>query len=434
MSAHNVIPMRGRSDVPHAIEAEKSILGSLALDGIVALEQCQRLRADMFYTDAHRQIFGAYVEMIEEGLEPSFQALIARRGNSWIDSVGGMGYIAELTEFIPRSLRLSGHVGIVIEKWKLRMGMRICERYTAQFAQEGPSDATLSLMQAEVFDVMQERATAKDSRIAALTVPALEATLDYKSSAMGMSYGHDRLDDFTFGMQDGEVTVVGARSGVGKSSLMIQAAYRVAKQGIPVDLYSLEMAETVVQQRLWALDSGLPFTAIRRKLLNLSEQRALRESAYRVAELPIRIYDDGDMTLNQIASMARLNARRNGMKLFAVDYAQRVNASGKDDTERVKETSRTLTNLAKSEGIHLMLLSQLRKMPVEQYNRPPHVSDLAETAQMERDAHTIVLLHRGYDEESASIAMNGELIIPKQRNGGTGAMQTQFNPKSLIFE
>jgi replicative DNA helicase len=182
------------------------------------------------------------------------------------------------------------------------------------------------------------------------------------------------------------------------------------------------------------LESGLPFTAIRRKLLNLSEQRALKEAAYRVAELPIRIYDDGDMTLSQIAATARLNARRNGMKMFAVDYAQRVNAPGKDDTERVKKTSRTLTNLAKSEGIHLMLLSQLRKMPVEQYSRPPHVSDLAETRQMENDAHTIILLHRGWDEEAAAIAMGGELMIPKQRNGGTGTMQTQFNPKSLIFE
>src|SRR5207245_608005 len=148
------------------------------------------------------------------------------------------------------------HVGIVLEKWKLRTGLRICERYSGQFADESPSDATLSLMQSEVFDAMQELTTRKDPRIASLTIPALERTLDYSRSAMGLSYGHGKLNDFTMGMQPKEVTVIGARSKVGKSSLMIQAAWCNARKGVPVSLFSLEMDELTVQQRLWSLASG----------------------------------------------------------------------------------------------------------------------------------------------------------------------------------
>jgi replicative DNA helicase len=420
---------------PHSPESEKAVLGSLILDGIVALEKCSRLRSEMFALDSHQRIHRVITGMLEDGKNPDFLALVNEfRRSGDLDAVGGAGYISDLGTDLPRRFDPTAHAEIIIEKWKLRSGMRICERYSAQFAGEEPSDGTLSLMQAEVFDTMQENSNNRDPRIAALTVPALEEALDYTKSPQGLSYGHVKLNEFTMGMQPGQVTVIGARSSVGKSSLMVQATYCNAKQGVPVDLFSLEMDVRQVQHRLWAMESGLPFWRIDRKALNLSEQRLLREAAYRVAEYPIRIYDDGDMTLGKIAATARLDARRNGMKLFAVDYAQIVKAPGNNDTDRVKETSRTLTKLAKSERVHLMLLSQLRKMPVEQYNRAPHVSDLAETRQLENDAHVVILAHRGWDEQSSSISFDGELIVPKQRNGGTGTMQATFNRDSLIFE
>jgi replicative DNA helicase len=419
---------------PHSPESEKVVLGCLMMDGLKAVEACGRLRADMFALEANRSMFSGLMGLIEDGIEPDAIALAERLGKEKSASVGGLPVMADLTGELPRHFNPTSHAANIVEKWKLRTGMRICERYGAQFAEEGPSDATLSLMQAEVFDAMQELSKQTDPRISAMTVAALEDTLDYTKSAMGLSYGHGKLNDFTMGMQPGEVTVIGARSGVGKSSLALQALYCNARRGIAGSFFSLEMDERTVQQRLWSMESGLPFNSIRRKLLNASEQRALREAAYRVAEMPIRIYSDGDMTLGQIAAVARLDARRNGMKLFAVDYAQIVNAEGSDEKTRVASVSRTLTKLAKAEKVHLMLLSQLRKMPVEQYNRPPHISDLAETRQMENDCHICILLHRGYDEGKSKIAFESELIVPKQRNGGTGAIQAMFNKDSLAFD
>lgn len=419
---------------PHSLDSEKVVLASLMGYGIEVSEHCHRLRPEMFYTDAHSRVFSAATQLVQEGVTPDYRAVMNLLGDKAVHSIGGVAILLDLDDTLNAVKNPAHHVGIVIEKWKLRTGMRICERYTAQFAEQEPSDATLGLMQSEVFDAMQEMTSHQDPRIGVTTLPTLERTLDYSRPAMGLSYGNGKLNEFTMGMQPGEVTVVGARSGVGKSSLALQAIYCNARRGIAGSFFSLEMDIDTVQQRLWAMESGLPFNSIRRKLLNLSEQRALREAAYRVAEMPIRIYDDGDMTLGQIAAFARLDARRNGMQLFAVDYAQNVNAEGKDEKTRVADVSRTLTKLAKKERVHLMLLSQLRKMPVEQYNRPPHMSDLAETRQFENDGHTVLLIHRGYDETTSSVSFDGEFIVPKQRNGRTGAMQTHFNRESLKFD
>ena len=288
---------------PHAPGAEKAVLGCLLIDGISALEQCQRLREEMLALDSHRRIFRAAVAMLEGGDSPDTMLLAERlRRTGELEAVGGTPYLADLGSDLPRNFNPAAHVETIIEKWKLRTGINICDRYASQFADEAPSDETLSLMQADVFDAMQEMTDRDDPHVAAYTVKELNDVLDYEVTAMGLSYGHTALDEFTMGLKPGQVTVVGARSGVGKSSLMIQAAHSNAKTGVPVDLFSLEMKRCDVLCRLWALESGLPYRNIQRKLLNISERRVLREAAIRVAEWPLRIHDDGELTLGQIAA------------------------------------------------------------------------------------------------------------------------------------
>lgn len=426
MSTHNL---------PHSPHAEKAVLGCLILDGITAMERCHRLREDMLSLDSNRRIFRCLTRMIETGASIDYLSVSEElRKSHDLDSVGGLTIIADLGTDIPRNFDPSGHVETIIEKWKLRTGMLICDRYSSQFSEELPSDATLSMMQSDVFDAMQEMTDRDDPHVSAYTKAEIDEAMDYNSSSMGLSYGHAALDEFTQGMQDGEVTVLGARSGVGKSSEMCQVAAVNAKKGVPIELFSLEMKRRVILRRLWAIESGISFKLIQRKLLNEFERRAVRSAALRVAEWPLRIHDDGELTLGQIAALARLSARRNGMKLFIVDYAQIVNAEGRDERAKVALVSRTLTKLAKSENVHLMLLSQLRKVPSEMYSKPPHVGDLRETGQLENDAHTIILAHRGWDDDSSRISFDAELIVPKQRNGATGAIQAKFNPHTLIFD
>src|SRR5271170_119787 len=139
-------------NVPHSTRAEKAVLGCLLLDGMSALEQCQRLRPEMLALDSHRRIYRTAMKMLEEGgsLDSILLAENLRKSGE-VESVGGIPYILDLTDLLPRNFNPAAHVETIIEKWKLRTGMNICDRYASQFADEAPSDATLSLMQAEVF-------------------------------------------------------------------------------------------------------------------------------------------------------------------------------------------------------------------------------------------------------------------------------------------
>jgi replicative DNA helicase len=270
-------------------------------------------------------------------------------------------------------------------------------------------------------------------------VPALNEFLElsraHSSQLMGLSYGIPALDAFTEGMKGGEVTVVGARSGVGKSVEMLQAARANCREGIPVHIFSLEMTRKQCLNILWAMESGVPFKKIRKPSRAMEDEvDAVKSAALRVAEWPLRIHDKTDMDLSQIAALARLSIRHNGTRIICVDYAQNVEAEGKDERAKVSKVSRTLTKLAKDEGNHLMLLSQLRKVPAEMYSKPPTVADLRETGQLENDAHIVLLFHRAWDEERARIADAAEILIPKQRSGDTGVIQANFNRHTMMFE
>ena len=215
--------------------------------------------------------------------------------------------------------------------------------------------------------------------------------------------------------------------------LGLQQAGRNARKGIPVAFFSLEMNRETVMCRLLALESGLPYKAIRHKKLTPAQRQELTAATGRLTEMPFYIFDDAEMMLGRIAATTRFFARRHGVKLVIVDYAQIVNADGRDERIRVANVSRTLTKLAKTEGVHLMLLSQLRKVPPEAYSSPPHIGDLRETGQLENDAHLVILVHRGWDERENHLSYDGMFYLPKQRNGATGSFPVRFNPDNLSF-
>lgn len=413
--------------------AEMSVLGMLILAPVSALEATAPLRAEMFYLDSHRKLYRAIRRVLERGTE--IDCLMVRdelQKAGELDCIGGTAYIISLESRLFSGFAVGPAVRRIISTWRGRRGMDICQRYQNRFdAQDDPAEA-LSAMQADVFDAMQDAPGAADPLVLHHTVPILNDFLN-PSPDEGLRFGIEHLDSITGGMRPKQVTVVGARSGVGKSSLVCQVAANLCPEGIPVDIFSLEMSREDVLKRLWSIVSGVSYTAIYRKACKSAERECVKRAAMEVAEWPLRIHDDADLTLPQICALARLSARRNGMKVFCVDYAQIVTADGCDERQRVSAVSRTLTRVAKSESVHLLLLSQLRKVPAEMYARPPHIGDLRETGQLENDAHQVLLLHRAWEEDRGGISNNAEILIPKQRNGPTGTIPASFDPTTLTF-
>lgn len=258
----------------------------------------------------------------------------------------------------------------------------------------------------------------------------------------GLSYGISTLDRRTGGMRSGENTTVGGDPGHGKSSLMLQAAAANCPNGVPVFLVSLEMTRAQILKRLWSQESGVDAYRVRNaKDSSDQDAGALHEAALRIAEWPLHIYDQSRVRLEQLTGMLRLAIRRHGIKLFAVDFVQLVGASGRDFREQITSATNELTAIAKGEGVHLMLLSQMSRKSHNEFNRAPRLSDLRESGALEQNAHCAVLIHRPWDEGNGRVhtrpAAHGEpgceLIIAKQREGSTSSFPAEFNPKTLTF-
>lgn len=419
-----------------AIEAEKSVLGAIILDGLTAMDRAIRLRPEHFALSSHREIFVVCGALLQKH---NVIDLVAVRGalGERIDSVGGMAYLSGLSDGVFRNFDMTQRVDAILEAWKLRTGSEICSRYGAQFASGEDSALTLAALQSEVIDTIQESAEQDDPLVASWADAELQRLLAeaHAETSMGYSYGCRQLNAWTNGMRPGEVTVVGARSGIGKSALMKQATVANCRVGNGVDLFSLEMTRTQIIRGLVAIISQVEYRKlIRPNLMRAKERIAVEVAFNEIKDWPLRVYDRSDIHIDQICALARMGVRRSGTKLVCVDYAQSVEADGKDERLKVASVSRKLTKLSKAEGNHLLLLSQLRKVSHEQSSSPPTVADLRETGQLENDAHVVVLLHRGWDSDHGRISNSSSLIIPKCRDGVTGVLESTFNPANLCFE
>ena len=418
------------------IEAERTVLGSVITDSTNLMGACLRLQPEHFVLGSHRTVFQACLKLADK--QATFDLRDVRTAlGAGLDALGGDGWLAGLLDGIPRRFEPSRYADDIIEAWRVRRGLEICAGYAARFELGEPSVETLAALQADVMDAIADGSAVDEPHVEAYSDAAFADLMEraMRQSSSGLRFGMTDLDAWTSGMQPGQVTVVGARSGVGKSSLMKQATVANCSAGVPVTLFSLEMSRQEILEGIWSIVSGVEFRKVSRPYLLCAPERDLLALACeKVKAWPLRIYDKADLYLDQIVSLGRLNVRQFGAQLVCVDYAQNVEAEGRDERTKVMAVSRKLTKMAKDEGCHLMLLSQLRKVPHEQYSKPPTVADLRETGQLENDAHMIVLLHRPWDDETCRVSEDASVIVGKIRRGQTGAIAARFNPANLTFQ
>lgn len=431
--------MSALTTLPQALHAENTVLGAMLSDEVCLNEAVSHLREQDFSLTSHRTIFRAMREMAEVGTGVDLVTV----GNKLtekhqLEDVGGMPYLFSLTDGIPRHPSIGDYSRILRRKSTARAIMYACEEGLKRGADESedPQDTLTYLsdvMTAELAGTGQRKATSAAEH----TATEMERFAQQAKSpelSMGLPYGNARLDAHSNGMQPGEVTVIGARSGVGKTALMVQAVHETARNGIGVDVFSLEAPASRILRHLWAIEADVPYFKVRKPhLCQPDDVKAIRAAAMRVADWNMRIHDSSDMTVSQIAAYARLGIRQHGTKLVAVDYAQIVDAPGKDDRLRVSNVSRTLTRMTKAEGTSLLLLSQLAKVSREYYGKAPTINDLRETGQLENDAHVVLLLHRTYDQESGKMSEESEIHVPKMRDGEPGIVPAKFCKRSLRF-
>jgi replicative DNA helicase len=429
------------TQIEYMAQIERDLIGHCIVENSAYLEAQQSLTSADFWLGSHRVIWLAIGTLLASGRPVTLTTLVQLlQERNELEGVNGAAYVVSLTEGLVHSRGVvQDYARSIAEKARIRQFAQLTFRASEDAQSPG---ARLEELFAKTDEALLELRAATQHADKTSITSALPALLDRMerertrtSDLLGLPTGLESMDTLTRGFQPGEITVAGARSGVGKSCLMCQAAAANCRQGTPVLLFSLEMSEQQVLRRLLAEDSAVPFPrVVDPGWATDADMQAIEEAARRIKTWPLTIVDNSSLTIEKLTAVARLAVRRDGVKLVAVDYAQLVSAQARDERLRVAAVSRGLTRLAKDENAPVLALSQLARADRSGPNRRPVMSDLRESSQLENDAHVIALLHREWDEEQGRLSSDGELIIAKNRSGETGALPITFNRRSLTFE
>jgi replicative DNA helicase len=432
--------------LPHNLEAERSILGAILLDNHALNAAVEKVRTDDFFLPQHRHIFERMVELAEhqQGIDlVTVCEELSRTGN--LEAAGGVAYVSQLADGMPRVANVEHYARIVKEKAVLRNLAHQASAIQEQ-ALSGGDDADIILDRAEsaIFQLAEDRIRAGLIGVKELVrdgFERLEKIFSEGRRITGLPTGYSGLDNETAGLQPSELVILAARPSMGKTAFALNLAENVAlRNREPVAIFSLEMSKESLLLRLLASHSRVDAHKFRSGHMNRDDWSKITTSLGELGEAPIWIDDSAATTVLEMGAKARRLKRDRGLSLMIVDYLQLVTpASARRQSNRQEEVSgmsRALKGLAKELKIPIMVLSQLTRAP-EREERKPQLADLRESGAIEQDADVVMFINRPNfyktdlpDEERAK----SEVIIAKQRNGPTGSLPFVFLSRHTRFE
>jgi replicative DNA helicase len=432
--------------LPHNLEAERSILGAVILDNHTLNAAVEKLRAEDFFLPQHRLIFNQMVQLAEKQQAIDTITLmedLTRRNE--LESAGGLAYLSQLTDGLPRLTNVEHYARIVKEKAVLRNLIYSASAIQEQALAAGDdADVILDRAESAIFQLAEDRVRAGLIGVKELVrenFERLERIFSEGRRITGLATGYTDLDNQTAGLQPSELIILAARPSMGKTALALNVAENVAlRQRQPVAIFSLEMSKESLLLRMLASEARVDAHKFRTGHMNKEDWSKITTGLASLGEAPLWIDDSASSTVLEMGAKARRLKRDKGLSLMIVDYLQLVVPSntGRNTNrqEQVAGISRALKGLAKELKIPVLVLSQLTRAP-ERDERKPQLADLRESGAIEQDADVVLFIHRPNfyktdlpEEERAK----AEVIIAKQRNGPTGNLNFVFLARHTRFE
>jgi len=441
--------------LPASVEAEKTILGAILLDNAAHAEAAEKLESDDFSLDSHRRIFLRMTELMDAQRAVDIVTLAAELDRyKERDAIGGVAYLASLTEGLPRRPVIEEYIRIVKDKSLLRRLMMICSTAIARAADQ--SETALEVLGAAEAQLMQVSEKGISGGLQSLEeiVEHSFGTIDnlYKESreVTGLATDFTEFDRMTSGLQKGELIIIAARPSMGKTALAINIAQNAAiKAQATVAVFSLEMSKESLLRRMLASQAWVDQQKLQKGFLGREDHEKLTSALGQLVESRLFIDDTAGISLGEMRAKARrLKQNAGGLDLVVVDYLQLMTATlatgGKkgyeNRTQEVSAISRGLKGLAKELNVPVVALSQLSRAGVQRKDdHRPMLSDLRESGSIEQDADVVAFIHResyyNRDEEmSEADRAKSEIILAKQRNGPTGTVYLNFIARYTRFD
>jgi replicative DNA helicase len=418
---------------PQDQAAEQSVLGGMLLSKDAIADVVEVLRSNDFYRPGHQLIFDCVLDLYGRG-EPADPVMVAaeleRRGE--IRRVGGAPYLHTLIATVPTAANAGYYAEIVAEKAILR---RLVEAGTriVQLGYAGADGADVNEVvdraQASIYEVTERRMSEDYVALEELLQPTMDeidAIASRGGSSLGVPTGFVDLDEVTNGLHPGQMIIIAARPGIGKSTLGLDLTRSCSvKHGMTSVIFSLEMSRTEIVMRMLSAEARIRLQDMRGGRMSDDDWTRLARRMSEISEAPLFIDDSPNMTMMEIRAKARRLKQRHDLKLIVVDYMQLMTSGKRVESrqQEVSEFSRQLKLLAKELEVPVVAISQLNRGPEQRTDKRPMLSDLRESGSLEQDADMVILIHRPDAwERDDPRAGEADLILAKHRAGPTATV------------
>lgn len=425
---------------PYSIESEQSVIGGLLLNP-AALDRIAFLRPAHFFRDDHRLIFEAIRDVLDD-LNACDVLLVAERlhKNGNLGRCGGVEYLQSVVDGTPSATNIRLYAETVRDRWQLRTLAREAELIAdGAYSQNGRNARELlEDAQARMMALTEQTGTASEPQRVADLMAAFNELMQRRARGdiVGIQSGFSELDARVV-FEPGDLVIVGARPGMGKTGFASQWLEQAAKRGHKSLLFSMEMPATQIIARSLSRHSGVPLSQILSG--RASGSAAVLDVQAQLSRLPFTLDDSAPAPIQEVRAKARAVKRRDGLDLLALDYLQLMpgtGANGKNRNEDLSDVTRGLKALARELNIVVIALSQLSRKCEERVDKRPLLSDLRDSGAIEQDADIVMLGYRHEYYYPRDLDWQGvaEWNVAKYRNGAPAVVPFVFDGTLTRFD
>lgn len=435
-------PVNSEQTIPNNIDAEKSVLAACMLNQEAIEEVSLKLEPSNFYRPAHQRIYAAMFDMHSRSVPiPIDQISLADhlQAEGQLEAVGGKAYLLELADNTFALANWRSHVEIVKRNSILR-DLIFASTQISALAYDAPDNLADVVGQAEklLFNVTEKRVSSSFKSAREMmdeTILSIQKLVEQKSHMAGVPTGFKDVDDLFHGFRPGDLVILAARPGVGKTSFALNLATNAAKAGVATAFFSLEMSSEQLMQRILCAEAGVNLSRVRGGFLNDADWSMILEASSVLSGLELYVDDSPALSIMELRAKARRELRDKEKGIIIVDYLQLMQppVARRDGNRAVEvgEISRGLKVLAKEMNMPVIALSQLSRSVEMRGKKRPQLSDLRESGSIEQDADIVMFIDRSMNEIEAEESGRpelgrAELIVAKHRNGATRDIPLAF--------
>ena len=429
--------------LPHSLEAEQSVIGSMLMDREAIITASEIVTADDFYQHQYGVMYESMVELFNEGKPVDLVTLQNRLKEKDVPpEVSSLEFVRDIITTVPTSANVKYYATIVKEKAVLRRLIRVNEEIANDcYLGRDPLETILADTEKKIFDLLQSRSSGDFvpiRQVALNVLENIEKASKTKETVTGVPTGFIDLDYKTSGFPPSDFILIAARPSMGKTAFVLNVVDHVAvKKGIPCMVFSLEMSKEQLVNRMLSMESNVDSQKLRTGTLTDSDWDAVVEGVGIIGGSKLIIDDTPGISISELRSKCRKMKLEHGLGMVIIDYLQLMTGSGKSSDNRqqeISEISRSLKALAREMQAPVVALSQLSRACETRTDHRPMLSDLRESGAIEQDADVVMFLYRDdYYNKDSEMKDMAEVIIAKQRNGPIGTVNLVWMPQYTKF-